>query len=89
MDFTQAAKEILQERIEKEVSKHSLLMKVNETQEVLGIDDHAQMYRMMNNDNVPGAQKIPGMGWRINRDIFFMWLYFGEIEITKIQEGSN
>ncbi|PTX14570.1 hypothetical protein SAMN04488598_1654 [Halanaerobium congolense] len=75
MNFEQITKEIIKKRVDQEVEKHSLLMKVSEVKEILDIHDDGQIYKMLNNDQIPGAKKIPGLGWRINRDIFFIWLY--------------
>jgi hypothetical protein len=71
------AKEIIEKRVSEEVKKYPLLMKVDEVKEVLEISDDGQIYKMLNRDQVPGGKKIPGLGWRINRDVFFTWLYSG------------
>lgn len=75
MDFELIAKEIIKKRVDQEIEKHSLLMKVSEVKEILDIHDDGQIYKMLNNEQIPGGKKIPGLGWRVNRDKFFIWLY--------------
>ena len=38
-----------------------------------------QAYIALEKGNIPGTKKIPGLGWRINRDIFLAWLYCEEV----------
>lgn len=75
MKFELIVKEIIEKRVDQEIEKHSLLMKVSEVKQILDIHDDGQIYKMLNNDQIPGAKKIPGLGWRVNRDEFFIWLY--------------
>lgn len=44
------------------------------------------VYRKLNAGEIPGGKNIPGIGWRINRDIFLTWLYTtegGEMDETR------
>lgn len=75
MEVDFKTKEIIEKRVNEEVNKHPLLMKVDEVKDILEIKDDGQIYKMLNNGQVPGGKKIPGLGWRINRDIFFTSLY--------------
>lgn len=83
MDTAKIAKEIIIEKIEEKLNKYPLLMETNDIKEVLGIRNKPQLYDMLGKGQIPGAQKIPGMGWRINRDVFFTWLYSGETGESK------
>ena len=38
------------------------------------------VYGKLNRGEIPGAQKIPGIGWRVNTDIFLAWLCVPELE---------
>lgn len=69
------AKEIIKQRVNEEVDKYPLLMKVDQVKNILEIKDDGQIYKMLNKGQVPGGKKIPGLGWRINRDVFFTSLY--------------
>lgn len=71
------AKEILMELISKEQEKYPMSLKVKDIIPLLNCSQ-TQAYEALNACKIPGAKKIEGLGWRINRDIFFTWLYSNE-----------
>lgn len=71
------AKEVLMELISKEQEKYPMSLKVKDIIPLLNCSQ-TQAYEALNACKIPGAKKIEGLGWRINRDIFFTWLYSNE-----------
>lgn len=72
-----AAKEVLVEMIKAEQQKYPMSLKVKDIIPLLNCSQ-TQAYEALNACKIPGAKKIEGLGWRINRDIFFTWLYSNE-----------
>jgi predicted DNA-binding transcriptional regulator AlpA len=73
------AKEVLIHLIQEHQTGLSFSLKVPKIAELLGASEWA-VYEKLGRGEVPGARKIPGIGWRINRDIFLTWLYTQEME---------
>jgi hypothetical protein len=71
--------ELLENKFNIKMDKYPLLMDKNDVLPLLGLSTSQQLYNILNNSGLPGAKKIPGIGWRINRDVFFAWLYKNEI----------
>lgn len=65
--------------IEKEQKKYPVSLKVPDLMEILDTSD-TTVYLKLRKGEIPGARKISGIGWRINRDIFLTWFYSNEIE---------
>ena len=80
MNTNQIAKEIITEKVEEKLNQYPLLMNKDDVMPFLGLSTSQQLYNILNSHGIPGAQKIPGIGWRFNRDVFFTWLYSGEAE---------
>ena len=78
-----AAKEVLLELIQTQIDKYPMMIDAEQLKEILDMNHKSQIYRQLQKDpNVyPSAQKIPGMGWRFNRDIILTWLYSKEVKV--------
>ena len=75
------AKEVLLELVKEERNKYPMTIDAEQLKDILGMNDKSQIYRQLSKDenSYPSAQKIPGMGWRFNRDIILTWLYSKEV----------
>ena len=74
------AKEVLTELVQAEQKKYPIALKVPQITRILGTSD-VTIYAKLEKDEIPGAKKIPGIGWRINRDVFLTWLYSKEVKV--------
>lgn len=74
------AKEVLLQLIQEEKEKYPFSFKVKEIIPFLN-SNKSQVYDAVKKGKIPGAQKIEGLGWRINRDVFLAWLYSQEKEV--------
>ncbi|MFW6016502.1 MAG: helix-turn-helix domain-containing protein [bacterium] len=59
---------------------YPISMKTKDLSEILNCST-TQVYKSLKKGLIPGAKNINGIGWRINRDIFFSWLYLKEKDI--------
>ncbi|MFW6047449.1 MAG: helix-turn-helix domain-containing protein [Candidatus Woesearchaeota archaeon] len=57
-----------------EQEKYPIALKVTDLMKILDTSD-TTIYLKLKKGEIPGARKIPGIGWRINRDEFLNWLY--------------
>lgn len=80
MDITIQAREILEEKIEKERMKLPFALTANHLSQLLGISKR-KVYDALAAGDIPGAKKI-NQSWRVPRDTFLSWFY-GEEVINK------
>jgi hypothetical protein len=69
-----SVKEVLLQLIKAEQEKYPFSLKAKMLPEIMNCEIE-QIYRMLAKGEIPGAQKIKGLGWRINRDVLLTWLY--------------
>ncbi len=73
-----ATTEVLMKLIQREQQKYPFSLKTKNVIELMNCSQ-TQAYEALERGDIPGARKIPGMGWRINRDVFLTWLYSEEV----------
>ena len=74
-------KEVLRDLMQEQIDKYPFTLEANDLAKILNLKDKSQIYRQLSKDknSYPSAQKIPGIGWRFNRDIILTWLYSKEV----------
>lgn len=72
-----ATKEVIFELVQAEQKKYPFSLKTKDIIEIMNCSQ-SQAYEALTAGKIPGAKKIDGLGWRINRDILFTWLYTKE-----------
>ena len=72
------SKEILMELIREEREKYPKSMDYKHVMEILDTSNNT-VYDKLKKGEIPGGRNIPGIGWRINRDVFFAWYYTAEV----------
>ena len=60
--------------VQAEQKKYPIMLKVSQITRMLDTSD-VTVYEKLKKGEIPGAKHIPGIGWRITRDVFFTWLY--------------
>jgi hypothetical protein len=65
---------LLLELICREQKKYPVSLKSKDIVKIMNCC-RTQGYELLEGGDIPGARKIPGLGWRINRDVFLTWLY--------------
>ena len=73
------AKEVLEEQIGQSREELPFSLKVKHIVELTN-SSKPQVYEMLDRDIIPGAKKVPGLGWRIPRDVFLSWWYGNKLE---------
>jgi len=76
--ITVTAHEILKQRIEDTSNNYSESLKAKDLQQIMNCSQ-TQVYDALNNNDIPGAKKIKGLGWRVPRDVFLTWWYASEL----------
>jgi hypothetical protein len=79
-DITLTAREILETKINETADKYPPALKTKHLLEIMNCYK-AELYPLLNNGQIPAAKKIPGLGWRIPRDVFLSWWYGNEQEV--------
>lgn len=82
IDYEELAIKALITLIEKRRNKLPHSLKVPEVADELNASEDS-VYIKLNRGEIPGASKIPGIGWRVNTDIFLAWLCATDLEKTK------
>jgi len=76
-----AAREILEEKIEKERLKLPFALTANHLSKLLGMSKR-KVYDALATGDIPGAKKI-NQSWRVPRDTFLSWWYGIEMRKDK------
>ena len=74
VNITLSAREILEKIINQTAEQLPMSLKVNHVAVIMNCSKR-QVYEMLADNNIPGAKKIKGLGWRIPRDPFLAWWY--------------
>ncbi|SDI96963.1 hypothetical protein SAMN04515654_12158 [Halanaerobium congolense] len=82
--ITVEAKEILEKKIDAAIAKYPTGMKPYHLEEIMSCSK-SQVYEFLNNYDIPGAKKLPSLGWRIPRETFLAW-WFGEEVVHKTKD---
>mgnify|MGYP006311037047 CR=1 FL=1 len=77
MEIAIQAREILEEKIEKERMKLPFALTANHLSQLLGISKR-KVYDALAAGDIPGAKKI-NQSWRVPRDTFLSWFYGSEV----------
>ena len=83
------AKNALLTLIREQQEKYPPSLKVKNVMEIMNCCK-SQAYESINKGLIPGAKKIPGLGWRVNRDMLLIWIYASEhveeeiIDVTSV-----
>ncbi|MFW6047186.1 MAG: helix-turn-helix domain-containing protein [Candidatus Woesearchaeota archaeon] len=73
------AKEVLLELVKENRDSLPFSLKAKDLIKLMNCS-RTQAYTALENGTIPGAKKIEGLGWRINREIFLTWLCSQEVE---------
>lgn len=76
--ITADAREILEKKIDEAIQKYPTGMKPYHLEEIMSCSQ-SQVYEFLNNYDIPGAKKLPSLGWRIPRETFLAWWYGKEV----------
>ena len=79
------AKEVLLELIREDIEKYPFSLKWEHVMKLLDISKPT-VYKKLNAGEIPGANYIEGIGWRINRNILLTYLYCEEVNDENIHD---
>jgi len=74
VDITLTAREILEKKIDEAIEKYPETLKAKHAEKIMNCTQ-PQLNILLNDGEIPGAKKLPGLGWRIPRETFFAWWY--------------
>ena len=92
-NVTLTAREILEKRINKTADKYPPALKPKHLQQIMshkmeGLASKTQVNNLLNSGHIPAAKKLPGLGWRIPRDVFLSW-WFGRGSRARESTGET
>lgn len=73
-NITLTAREILEKKINEAVANYPTALKAKHLPQIMNCHK-PEVYRLLEKGRVPGAKKLPGLGWRIPTLPFFAWFY--------------
>lgn len=74
--FEAALKEVLREKIDIKMKAYPSALRPSDIEEIMNCSKNAS-YPALRAGEIPGAKKISNLGWRVPKELFFVW-WFGD-----------